>query len=101
MLKEQGLLTKNEANSIIQGLISINEDKPYMDIEFDGTFEDLFFLVEQELGKRIGSEVAGKLHTGRSRNDMEHTMFRIQLRRRLIGLLKNYNALLGEFINRA
>ena len=43
MLKEQGLLTKNEANSIIQGLISINEDKPYMDIEFDGTFEDLFF----------------------------------------------------------
>jgi len=101
MLKEQGLLTKNEANSIIQGLISINEDKPYMDIEFDGTFEDLFFLVEQELGKRIGSEVAGKLHTGRSRNDMEHTMFRIQLRSRLIGLLKNYNALLGEFINRA
>ena len=101
MLKEQGLLSKNEANLIIEGLISINEDKPYMDIEFDGTFEDLFFLVEQELGKRIGSEVAGKLHTGRSRNDMEHTMFRIQLRSRLIGLLKQYNSLLGELINRA
>lgn len=101
MLKEQGLLSKNEANLIIQGLISINEDKPYMDIEFDGTFEDLFFLVEQELGKRIGSEVAGKLHTGRSRNDMEHTMFRIQLRSRLIGLLKQYNSLLGELISRA
>ena len=99
MLKEQGLLSKNEANLIIQGLISINEDKPYMEFEFDGTFEDLFFLVEQELVKRIGSEVAGKLHTGRSPNDMEHTMFRIQLRTRLIGILKQYNSLLGDLIS--
>jgi argininosuccinate lyase len=101
MLGEQGLLNASEIKLIIQGLISIDEEKPYMDIEYDGTFEDLFFLVEKELGQRIGFEVAGKLHTGRSRNDMEHTMFRLQLRGRLTELLKQYNLLLRQLIDRA
>ncbi len=43
MLNEQGLLSEAETKLIIQGLVSIDEEKPYMDIEFDGTFEDLFF----------------------------------------------------------
>jgi len=101
MLNEQGLLNASETKSILQGLTSINSEKPYMDVEFDGTFEDLFFLVERELGYRIGSEVAGKLHTGRSRNDMEHTMFRLQLRDRLTNLLKQYVSLLRQLIDRA
>tara|TARA_Y100000739_G_scaffold221706_1_gene222471 strand:+ start:882 stop:2372 length:1491 start_codon:yes stop_codon:yes gene_type:complete len=101
MLNEQGLLSEAETKLIIQGLVSIDEEKPYMDIEFDGTFEDLFFLVEQDLAKRIGSAVAGKLHTGRSRNDMEHTMFRLQLRSRLILLLEQYHLLLRQIIERA
>jgi len=101
MLSEQGLLNASETKSILQGLTSINSEKPYMDVEFDGTFEDLFFLVERELGYRIGSEVAGKLHTGRSRNDMEHTMFRLQLRDRLTNLLKQYVSLLRQLIDRA
>ena len=101
MLSEQGLLNASETKSILQGLTSINSEKPYMDVEFDGTFEDLFFLVERELGQRIGSEIAGKLHTGRSRNDMEHTMFRLQLRDRLTNLLKQYVFLLRQLIDRA
>ena len=101
MLNEQGLLNALETKSILQGLTSINSEKPYMDVEFDGTFEDLFFLVERELGYRIGSEIAGKLHTGRSRNDMEHTMFRLQLRDRLTNLLKQYVSLLRQLIDRA
>ena len=101
MLSEQGLLNASETKSILQGLTSINSEKPYMDVEFDGTFEDLFFLVERELGYRIGSEIAGKLHTGRSRNDMEHTMFRLQLRDRLTNLLKQYVSLLRQLIDRA
>ncbi|MBT6437757.1 MAG: argininosuccinate lyase [Rhodobacteraceae bacterium] len=101
MLSEQGLLNASETKSILQGLTSINSEKPYMDVEFDGTFEDLFFLVERELGYRIGSEIAGKLHTGRSRNDMEHTMFRLQLRDRLTNLLKQYVSLLQQLIDRA
>ena len=101
MLNEQGLLNALETKSILQGLTSINSDKPYMDVEFDGTFEDLFFLIERELGYRIGPEIAGKLHTGRSRNDMEHTMFRLQLRDRLTNLLKQYVSLLRQLIDRA
>jgi len=101
MLNEQGLLNASGTKSILQGLTSINSEKPYMDVEFDGTFEDLFFLIERELGYRIGPEIAGKLHTGRSRNDMEHTMFRLQLRDRLTNLLKQYVSLLRQLIDRA
>jgi argininosuccinate lyase len=101
MLSEQGLLSASDTKLILQGLVSIDKEKEYMEVEFDGTFEDLFFLVERELGQRIGSEVSGKLHTGRSRNDLEHTMFRLQLRSRLTELLKQYNLLLRQLINRA
>mgnify|MGYP000716407917 FL=1 len=101
MLSEQGLLSASDTKLILQGLVSIDKEKQYMEVEFDGTFEDLFFLVERELGQRIGSEVAGKLHTGRSRNDLEHTMFRLQLRSRLTELLKQYNLLLRQLIDRA
>ena len=101
MLSEQGLLSASDTKLILQGLVSIDKEKQYMKVEFDGTFEDLFFLVERELGQRIGSEVAGKLHTGRSRNDLEHTMFRLQLRSRLTELLKQYNLLLRQLIDRA
>ena len=101
MLAEQGLLGRADASTILDALIRIDRQRPWADQEFDGTFEDLFFLIEQELGRQVGEETAGRLHTGRSRNDMEHTMFRMQLRVRLLGLLEQYGALADRFLARA
>lgn len=101
MLAEQGLLQDTDASAILDALIRIDQQRAWADQEFDGTFEDLFFLIEQELGRQVGEETAGRLHTGRSRNDMEHTMFRMQLRVRLLGLLDQYGALADRFLERA
>ena len=94
MLAEQGLLQPADSAAILAALLKIDKDRAWADQEFDGSFEDLFFLIEQELGRQVGEDTAGRLHTGRSRNDMEHTMFRMQLRARLLRLLEQYLSLI-------
>ena len=101
MLAEQQLLQNKDSATILAALLKIDEDRPWVDQKFDGSFEDLFFLIERELGRQVGQDTAGRLHTGRSRNDMEHTMFRMQLRGRLLGLLEQYGALADCFLTRA
>ena len=101
MLAEQGLLQPADSAAILAALLKIDKDRAWADQEFDGSFEDLFFLIEQELGRQVGEDTAGRLHTGRSRNDMEHTMFRMQLRARLLRLLEQYGALADRFLARA
>jgi argininosuccinate lyase len=101
MLAEKGLLQPADAGAILDALIRIDRDRPWAAQAFDGSFEDLFFLIEQELGRQVGDETAGRLHTGRSRNDMEHTMFRMQLRLRLLALLRRYEEMTDQFLARA
>jgi len=101
MLAEQGLLESADAAAILDALIRIDRDRPWATQAFDGTFEDLFFLIEPELGRQVGEETAGRLHTGRSRNDMEHTMFRMQLRGRLLRLLDQYGMMADQVLARA
>ena len=101
MLAEIGLIQSADASAILDALNGIDRERPWANQLFDGSFEDLFFLIEQELGRRVGDETAGRLHTGRSRNDMEHTMFRIQLRARLLTLLKRYEDMADQFLARA
>ena len=101
MLAEQHLLQPADSAAILVALLKIDKDRPWADQEFDGSFEDLFFLIERALGRQVGEETAGRLHTGRSRNDMEHTMFRMQLRGRLLRLLEQYGTLAERFLARA
>ncbi|SVD24283.1 uncharacterized protein METZ01_LOCUS377137, partial [marine metagenome] len=84
MLQRQGLITESEASMTAEALFHIMENVDFASMTYDGSFEDLFFVIERELAKRIGISVSGKLHTGRSRNDMEHTMFRMVLKQKLI-----------------
>ena len=55
--------------------------RPRLDVDaltYTGEFEDYFFLVEAELKRRLG-DLGGALHTARSRNDMDHTLFKLAL----------------------
>jgi argininosuccinate lyase len=54
---------------------------------YDGTCEDLFFYVERLITARAGEDVAGRLHTARSRNDIDMTMYRMKLREFLLALI--------------
>lgn len=87
MLHSIGILTDEEARRLTSALNGIRFDT-IADTHFDGTFEDLFYLVEHLLKDRCGETVAGKLHTARSRNDIDVTMYRIKWRQELASLLR-------------
>ena len=68
MLARQGIISREDADSIREGLLSIKADIESGKLTFDSDAEDIHMFVEEELTSRIGD--AGKrLHTGRSRND--------------------------------
>lgn len=68
MLQKQGVLTKEEKESIIEGLKGIQADVENGTLEITDEYEDIHSFVEANLIDRIG-DAGKKLHTGRSRND--------------------------------
>ncbi len=68
MLAEKNIISKTDAEKIIDGLISILNDLNSGKLQFSTDAEDIHMFVEGELTNRIGS-VGKKLHTARSRND--------------------------------
>jgi argininosuccinate lyase len=80
-LRAAGLLDEAEAEAIRQGLHAIETDVRAGTMAWDPALEDVHLNIEMALAERIGP-VAGKLHTGRSRNDQVATDLRLWLRRR-------------------
>src|ERR1700730_8520709 len=70
MLARQHIMPSDEAAICIRALDAFDYSE-VRDAKYDGTFEDLFFLVERMLASAGGAEIAGKMHTARSRNDID------------------------------
>lgn len=68
MLGHAGIISKDEAEKIIEGLDSIEKDLNNGSLKIDYSAEDIHSFVEATLTDRIG-EPGKKVHTGRSRND--------------------------------
>jgi argininosuccinate lyase len=75
-LRWAGILTEKEHTSISNGLAAIKEEFASGRFSFMPSDEDIHTAVERRLTELIG-ETAGKLHTGRSRNDQVATDFRL------------------------
>lgn len=88
MLGRQGILSAEEARACLRALDHLDLDK-LRNATYDGTFEDLFFLMERELIAEVGVEVAGKMHTARSRNDIDLTMYRMVIREHLCATMQH------------
>src|SRR5262245_38391629 len=101
MLAAQGLLTRPEAAAILNALDEIEAGTDIAALAYTGEHEDFFFLVEAELRRRLGVETAGKLHTGRSRNDIDHTVFKMALKERLAALLAELLAAITALLDTA
>lgn len=80
MLERVGLLSSDEAASLEQGLRVVLDEAETGSFVYEETDEDIHTAVERRLGELVG-EVAGKLHTGRSRNDQVSLDLRLYLRR--------------------
>ena len=86
MLADRGILSASEARTLRDALDSISVSD-IRSAPYDGTCEDLFFYVERLLVKACGEDVAGRLHTARSRNDIDMTMYRMRQREFIVALL--------------
>jgi argininosuccinate lyase len=68
MLAKQSIITDKEAELIGMGLVSIREEIEQGQFKFKAELEDIHMNIEARLTEKIG-DIAGKLHTARSRND--------------------------------
>ena len=68
MLAKQGIIDHEDADSIVDGLGRIRQEIEAGDFPWDASLEDLHMNIERRLHHLIGP-AAGRLHTGRSRND--------------------------------
>lgn len=82
MLGEQGIVTKDEAKQIIDGLEKIREGISSGKITFDVDDEDIHMGIESRLIEEVG-DVGKKLHTARSRNDQCQVDGRMYLREQM------------------
>ena len=68
MLARQSIISEKEAELIVMGLVSLREQIEQGTFRFDPALEDIHMNIEARLTEKIG-DIAGKLHTARSRND--------------------------------
>ena len=85
MLAGQGIITAPEARALRDALDGISLDA-VREVRYDGTYEDLFFYIERLIDQACGCDVAGRLHTARSRNDLAMTMYRMRQRESIAAL---------------
>jgi argininosuccinate lyase len=85
MLEAQAIVSPADAHAIREALDRVSEAE-VRKVTYDGTYEDLFFYVERLVVQGCGDDVAGRLHTARSRNDIDMTMYRMRQREFVLGL---------------
>ncbi|MFT6673859.1 MAG: argininosuccinate lyase [Sulfitobacter sp.] len=99
MLAATGIVTDNDAEAIREGLLTILSEIEDGSFVFSTALEDIHMNVEARLKEVIGAP-AGRLHTGRSRNDQVATDFKLWTRDQFdafeAGLEALITALLGQ-----
>ncbi|XP_063002891.1 argininosuccinate lyase [Elgaria multicarinata webbii] len=99
-LEKAGILSKAELEKIISGLEKISEECSKKTLVITKTDEDIHTTIERRLKELIG-DVAGKLHTGRSRNDQVVTDLRLLMRSAVTTLSSHLQQLIRTLIERA
>jgi argininosuccinate lyase len=85
MLAEQKIISREDAHTIRAALDTIDIDE-VRHARYDGTCEDLFFYLDRRIASVAGEDAAGRLHTARSRNDIDMTMYRMRQREMLLAI---------------
>ncbi len=99
MLAATGIVRDNDAEAIREGLLTVLSEIEGGTFAFSTALEDIHMNVEARLKEVVG-ESAGRLHTGRSRNDQVATDFKLWVRDQMdaaiAGLEALQRALLGQ-----
>ncbi len=100
MLERQGIVARPPLTACLREVLALAEAGPAA-VPVDFSQEDLYSYVEKQIIGALGAEVGGRLHTGRSRNDLNATTWRMALRERLLDLLDALAALRGTALRLA
>ena len=100
MLAAQGIITEADGNAILEGLDRVEDEIKSGAFIFSRALEDIHMNVESRLREIVG-DAAGRLHTGRSRNDQVATDVKLWVRDALDGLDDALQSLQGALIDRA
>ena len=100
MLAAQGIISTSDAEAIREGLLTVLSEIEAGDFPFRTELEDIHMNVEARLKEIIG-EPAGRLHTGRSRNDQVATDFRLWVRDQCDGAIEALQALIRAALSQA
>lgn len=87
MLAKQGIITDDDSQKIIDGLLEIHDEIKAGKFKFELELEDIHMNIESALIEKIG-EVGGRLHTARSRNDQVALDLRLYLREEIKGIIE-------------
>ncbi|KAL8711635.1 MAG: hypothetical protein Q9220_004045 [cf. Caloplaca sp. 1 TL-2023] len=100
--KNVGILTEDEFKKIEQGFVQVKQEWDTKSFEIKPEVdEDIHTANERRLGEIIGQAIAGKLHTGRSRNDQIATDLRLWVRKELVKIQDHLISLIGVIISLA
>ncbi|MEM7439989.1 MAG: argininosuccinate lyase [Pseudomonadota bacterium] len=100
MLAQQGIIDDSDAQAIREGLLTVLSEIESGTFEFSTALEDIHMNVEARLKDLIG-EPAGRLHTGRSRNDQVALDFRMWVRDQTDAAIAGLTALIDAFLGQA
>jgi len=100
MLAKVNIITESEAKQIIDGLTKIEAEITEGDFKFSKEHEDIHMNIEMRLRELIG-DVAGKLHTARSRNDQVATDFKLFVRNASLSVSKELTNLIQALLTKA
>jgi argininosuccinate lyase len=79
MLGRTGIIPEGDVETLVRGLRAIETEIEAGEFPFDPALEDIHMNIEARLTEKVGP-VAGRLHTGRSRNDQVATDLALYLR---------------------
>jgi argininosuccinate lyase len=92
MLAERGILAPADAHALAAAFGTIAEADVRQAV-YDGRDEDLFCFVNRLIVAACGEEMAGRIHTARSRNDIDMTLYRMRQREMVLDLLEAIDGL--------
>ncbi len=100
MLAATGILSDSDAEAIRKGLLTVLSEIEGGTFQFSTALEDIHMNVEARLKDIIG-EPAGRLHTGRSRNDQVATDFKLWVRDQFDAAIEGLQALIRALLAQA
>ena len=100
MLAQAGIITDSDAEAIKEGLLTVLSEIEGGTFAFSTALEDIHMNVEARLKEVIG-DPAGRLHTGRSRNDQVATDFRLWVRDQTDAAIEGLSALMRALVAQA